>query len=325
MNSKLLKLFLLFAMASSALLSADSARRFSYPTDSSTLMSAEWQRDFVREPIDYNLKGLPKRKIFCFTLLGKIQTLDLRYLQNHSRAQMNFYDWYLGDSPVSYPEQLRRQHLESALGQPEEKQHYVNISDRISYPSDIAEPGIFRAELLANHAPHLGIDEFQTNMAQWEQLERHGLNQSEAKAQKGAYRLVARDIAENLQAEIEFKLNGRVSRTAPKNEAETAFREAAGKRMTDLKKWRDKSPAEVRDNLNAFLNDLSDYYHTAIQWMPFSAINNSILMGHVNVILRHAGLRTIPHDGLDYLALMSHYDVFRGVFKEAVRHENPAN
>jgi hypothetical protein len=57
------------------------------------------------------------------------------------------------------------------------------------------------------------------------------------------------------------------------------------------------------------------YYHSAINWMPFSNINNSILMAQVNSLRRCLGVSPLPHGNLDTFALLTTSDGFLRLFQ----------
>jgi hypothetical protein len=76
-------------------------------------------------------------------------------------------------------------------------------------------------------------------------------------------------------------------------------------------------------SLRNFSNRLARYYHTSINWMPFIGVNNSILMGQVNYVLRYHGLDVIPHSNLDYQAFFTSTNQFQDIFWTAFEKENP--
>jgi hypothetical protein len=319
------RFFLLVLLSSYA--KAGVAPRFFYPTDARVLITVPWQTDFVRYPSVFNPTAFPQKKIFCAEVLKKIVGLDVHYLENHSHAQTEFYKWYLSDSIISYVEQLRAQHLLSALGQKTKPQIYHHISEEFVYQSSSSNPGRFRVELDAGSWMNY---KFSPSYKQWTLLFEQGFSQpgiyfegEKINSDLIVYPVRSRGIDEKFSNQIHLRHSSAMY-VAPLDDSESVYRKASSDRMADLKKWREKTPHEAREALDDLLNELSDYYHTAIQWMPFSMINNSILMGHVNVLLRHFGLNPMPHEDLDELAFLCHYDPFRSVFKHFVYKANPA-
>jgi hypothetical protein len=57
------------------------------------------------------------------------------------------------------------------------------------------------------------------------------------------------------------------------------------------------------------------YYHGGINWMPFSNINNSIFMAHMNSLRRCIGLRPLAHANLDVLGLLASSSGFKRLFQ----------
>jgi hypothetical protein len=72
-------------------------------------------------------------------------------------------------------------------------------------------------------------------------------------------------------------------------------------------------------NLNKSLEALSDYYHTAINGHLHGRVNNSILMGEVNTVLKNLGLKPVAHGQTDIAAISMDYQVFRQYFLNFVR------
>ena len=76
-------------------------------------------------------------------------------------------------------------------------------------------------------------------------------------------------------------------------------------------------------SLGKTLELIADYYQVGINAHIFTSVNNSILMGQINYLLHYIGLRGVPHEHLDYLAMYKLPTDFRNIFIEAVRARNP--
>lgn len=79
-----------------------------------------------------------------------------------------------------------------------------------------------------------------------------------------------------------------------------------------------RSAIELHQNAQEILPLLADYYQIAINTHLFLRGNNSIFMGHVNVILKKIGLKPVNHGNLDYKALVYNSSKFRSEFREHV-------
>lgn len=240
---------------------------------------------------------------------------------------MGFYDWYLGNRSGDFIEMIKAEHRASCLGQ-DGRTPYMRVYEGGGYESSDAHPGTLREELPPT-VPRYTYDKFSLSPEELALVQ--GLGQNWAVAfrdrpsdfRQAKQRIDVRDIPADSRPELTIIFDGRVERGTPTGNHEREFRRAVAARMEDLRGWRERTHSDVVKDLDKFLSDLADYYHTGIHWMPFSMVNNSIFMGQVNVMLRHFGFHTIPHDGLDYLALSTDHAVFRRIFRTAFLNENP--
>ncbi len=344
--------WLLPLLALSNLASANPKLRFRYPSDPFVLVQPEFQKDFVREPRDYGLSSDPRearrsmgdRKMLCPVQLTALnEPLDTRYLENQRDARMSFYEWYVKDAPDnSYEEQLSVEHVKSTVQTflkdkltkkivPE--QTFLRTG-MLQYNSVNTFPGKYRkdvapTDIVIGHQ----LNNFEVTSEQMEKLVLNGFKPVPPAQALGGNGYIAQTTIrvkakgssseEPLTAETLLTANHKAEYHPPVGETEKAFAKATAQRMQDLKEWRNRESREVKADLDHFLNDLSDYYHTAVLWKPFIAVNNSILMGQVNVLLRHFGLNSMPHEFLDNFARMTDYNVFRNLFKDAFFRQNP--
>ena len=64
---------------------------------------------------------------------------------------------------------------------------------------------------------------------------------------------------------------------------------------------------------------VADYYHTVINGHLFSRVNNSLLMGEINIILKRIGLKEVTHGKLDLYAIGIDYPEFRTYFAQFIQ------
>lgn len=313
------------------LAAATPGARFEIPDDMDALFEPKWRRCFVRrlpEAVLFGRQGIP---LHCAEQLTEgAEFLDGRYLLNQADALRFFYGWYLSHSELDFVGMLGMQHRLACLGI-DGKRKYVSLSPSGSlYVSDMAFPGLFREELEARDAHPIDSDYWVLSDAEWKELYalgaselpfvsvspqgRVGLHPAKWKPMiEGIPEgfLVENRLMEDLQAGL------RIFRTAPRERALKAYRKLAARRMEKLKAYRELTHEQALEQLASLLEDLADYYHVAIHWMPFSSVNNSLLMGEVNAILLHLGFQPLLHGRLDYQALAVSGAVFRRVFKGA--------
>ncbi len=328
----MLKCVLVFIIASVSLLQAGVSPRFQYPPLNTLITNLEWQRDFVRKPISFNYLG----KRLCWLLLthsnplqnSRTKFFDSVYLENHSHALMQFYDWYLNQSSSNFISLLKKQHALSCLGKTGDAPYQVIAQSRMgrTYQSSEAYPGQLRWEIPST-IPVIQHDIFLVPQKEMQTLVDTGepwalkfknspFNAKEPLEVKGLEKKFWPIL--EIESDTEVKSNPPVTR-----EHHEAFQKLMMVRMAELQKWAPFTHNEIQPKLDLFLNDLADYYHTAIQWMPFHHINNSLFMGQVNVLLRHVGYRTLAHENMDYLAIASGYQSFRMIFKRFFYAQNP--
>jgi len=292
--------------------------RFTIPDDLDTLFEPAWRRCFVRDvstPVAFGRAGLT---LDCARMMDAGHAfLDGRYLLNQADGMRFFYGWYLTDTELTYDGMLSMQHRLACLGITG-KRVYVSWGGMgNSYTSDTRFPGLYRPEIVEQGYKPIDSDELELTLAEWKELGFDG--------EPSPRTYVPRMIGIRPEHRVSIRVllvDGKPTllRTAPQGEAETAYRDLSRGRMHRLRGLRDWTPVEAEANLEVLLNALADYYHAAINWMPFSSVNNSLFMGHVNVILKHLGLEPLPHGRLDYLALGSSTPRFRRIFRNRYHH-----
>lgn len=319
MPPKVLFLLSLAVLLPAALLRAEPvAARFAYPTASLRLFAPEWRRDFVRAVREVPL--IAGHGTDCPDLLERMALrpeLPENFLLNQADGATHLYRWLRGeeDAGESYERALLRQHALSAVG-PAGNRYYWNNGGAIPYASDTVGPGVFRVDL---PVPSFGGDTFQLSPAELAVLTKHRYVPSSRMLP--AIRGIPK--RQTVPTNAWIAMNGQFSRALPQGRAETAYRAAAVLRAEKLRPWMRLSVEEARPRGDELARDLAEHYYVGIHWMPFDAINNSIFMAQVNVVLRHLGFRTMEHGRLDYFALACPPEVFAKVFTEEFRRENP--
>lgn len=238
--------------------------------------------------------------------------LDGRYLLNQADGMRFFYGWYLGDTELAFDDMLSMHHRLACLGITGNRVYLSWGGMGNSYLSDTRFPGMYREELRAKGQQPIDSDRLDLSPGEWRRL---GFDETPAPRR---FTPILEGIPEAHLGEATIaEADGKrvLLRTAPIGEAEASYRALAGRRMAALRGFRDWTARDVKKNLPLLLDALADYYHAAIHWMPFSSINNSLFMGHVNAILKHLELDPMPHGRLDYLALGSDGVPFRRLFR----------
>lgn len=300
---------------------ADQAR-FHFPKSAAGLFAPPWRRCFVRTVGERTILGVPEA---CAQRLeGGSEHIDPHYLLNQADALRYFYAWYRADAPVAYLEMLAAQHRISCLG-PEGNRTYAATRGVSQYLSDSVFPGRLRTDAKAEGLATVNGDIFNLTEEDWRELADAGFPQARRRREV-AYSpeirgldAVHRPTNQIMRGDGGFQ----IMRQCPEGEAEKAFRVLAETRMGELREFRGWTHDQAVREAGRVVDALADAYHTSIQWMPFSSINNSLLMGQVNVILMHLGFTAMPHGRLDYRALTSSTPVFRKIFRKAFSAANP--
>ena len=290
-------------------------KSFRYPEKDHELFDYEYARDFLRSPDDF-----PDR-------------VDFNYLRNQRDAVNHFIDWFDGNKDQSYVEMLRRSHQLAAVGYSGASVYTIRWNDELLIPS-IAEdgtiqfetfdrhafretqPGLFRSELLDAGIPHPAKDLFELTEDEFHGLSALGDSSFGAELEwcrtaerasrgigsTGKYLKHFHEVGARL--EVTITESGDLVCHNPTGHDYQVMRELCETWISRIKRdWHSKSSVKMIDYITS-------YYHAAINWMPFSNINNSILMAQMNSLRRRLGVDPLAHNNLDTLALLTDQNGF---------------
>jgi hypothetical protein len=88
------------------------------------------------------------------------------------------------------------------------------------------------------------------------------------------------------------------------------------KKMAEIIKQKENGTAE----LEKLLLNLAIYYQMFLVLMPFAHINNSIVFGQINVILKYWGYNGVPHGWIDSPAMLMSSKNFVPLFCQHIRY-----
>jgi hypothetical protein len=311
--------------------------RFVYPGEDEKFLASELKYDFLR------------------SRAGSPDLFDEKYLLNQ-RDAANFFLSSVNDSLLNYKNILKIQHRLCALGLDGRRAYSISINSRewsvpslqrgrVVYSDPLkmgffreVYPGILRSELKAIGVPHVSRDGITLDLSDYELI--NGLNVPEAviacfSLANGRQQFVS-NIEKNFCVEItdsglisrptlvrikvDLGEEGLLWRNAPTDAAFTACLLEAGQRLRRITSTlvNFHQMDSQRKKFVSFIESIADYYHCAINLMPFSSINNSIIFSHINCFLRSAGWTGIPHGHLDSVALVSSEANFRTAFTRYV-------
>ncbi len=292
-------------------------KRFSYPTSAAALRAPRWCKDFLRYPVhDASL---------C----------DSNYLLNQADASGLFYDWFVGGMLTSYIHMICQQHTVACTGSSGSRPYTLRSRDG-EYRVRKTWPGVLRRQLTLDRIVHPSVDVIRLSANELKTLFAAEDRVLETVSDSGVVKLHSshgivgsipikleiRGIPDEAQPKTRFYANGFFARLAPFGESERAFALRTENCMRELGNL---TALGCLPNVSAkakILQSLAIFYHTAVHWMPFAHVNNSLLMGQVNVILRHCGSNSVPHRNHDAIALVSSTEAFTRYFVDYIRHSS---
>jgi hypothetical protein len=293
---------------------------FAYPEPCTDVSVWEYAGDFLRDPLTAG------------------QRCDPRYLLNQRVAANYFLDWIRGrGGHLTFEQFLRAQHRIASLGLEGNRPYRIPVdydawlepelrSNVVFYHAPLGSsqfretfPGVFRSELEIRAIQHPATDILSVSRSDHEWLSAccasspiNALSWRDGKlAQDGGLPSnVALGIRFSLQLpgapppitlQISLRADGTLQRRAPVGDLRTLlFRRC--EYLADLLKreFSNSTVGRSRFILVALL-----YYHSCINLMPFSNINNSLFMGHLNACLRCAGQEGLAHANWDTFAMIT--------------------
>ena len=293
---------------------------FRYPEDDNILLDREFSGDFLREPDDF------------------WQNVDFNYIRNQRDAANHFLAWFHNDIEESFADMVRKCHRFAAVGHSGSSTYAIRWGSALLIPS-IAEdgsvrfqttchdafrethPGVFRSELLNTGVAHPAVDAFDLTKAEFDILAALGKESfgtelewcyqtgkaKRATRASGSYSKTL-DVM-NIQLDIGVCESGQLLYPNPTGLMFDKMNEYCELRIQNVREsWLDSSIERLSDLIAL-------YYHAGINWMPFSNINNSIFMAHMNSLRRCIGLRPLAHANFDVLGLLASSNGFKRLLK----------
>jgi hypothetical protein len=296
-------------------------RSFRYPEIDHELLDREYVRDFLRDPDDF-----PDR-------------VDFNYLRNQRDSANHFLDWFDGTCQGSFVEMLSKCHEHASFGRSKSSVYTINWTNTILIPflsmegtiqfktSDSGafretHPGVFRSELVDRGIQHPTVDIFELTREEFDVLAALGEQSfgadlewcsatskaSRRTSSSGCYRIGLEGTKDKL--EVIITETGHLERHNPSGHVYEKMKALCEARISQIREhWYSKSP-------HSLSTLIAQYYHTAINWMPFSNINNSILMAHMNSLRRCLGIEPLAHRNLDTYALLTSSSGFSCIINE---------
>jgi hypothetical protein len=293
---------------------------FRYPENDHQLLDREFSSDFLRNPDDF-----PER-------------VDFNYLRNQRDAANHFLAWFYKDEEGSFADMMRKCHRLAAVGHSGSSVYAIRWESDLLIPSIAKDgrvhfettcgdafrethPGVFRSELVNGGVSHPAVDVFDLTREEFDILAALGEESfgtelewcyqtgktKRAKRASGSYAktLGGRDM----QLHVVVCESGQLMCYNPIGIDYAKMKDYCEIRIKNLKEaWLDSSMERLFELIVL-------YYHGGINWMPFSNINNSIFMAHMNSLRRCIGLRPLAHANLDVLGLLASSSGFKRFFQ----------
>ena len=285
-----------------------------------------WAKDFLRDPSDFPYN------------------VDSKYLSNQKSAAQFFLRWFTKDSSTSYEVMLRSAHRIAACGPKGGCYYWIptaggqclvphprSTDQHIIYESPVpgwvreTYPGAMRSDLEENGIEHptedvvFLTDQHLTTLASARArsiavlpVEYLAMSDDAAGVHNGLFHigLMGCDICLPVVRHSKHQF----SRRAPVGECKARLLQICSQQIQECR------ALFMSNKLRELIRHLIAYYHTALNLMPFANINNSLLMGQINAVMRLAAFPCVPHASLDSFALVCSYDSFA----EVVRACNPS-
>ncbi|MBI1861336.1 MAG: hypothetical protein HYR96_10505 [Deltaproteobacteria bacterium] len=253
-----------------------------------------WERFFVR-----TVSQLPQAK----------------YIENQIDGFLYFSNWFEQTGRDSYSGALREQHRLAAVGASGNNSYKKydfdtasNHPDRMRHDASMPEKDRFAEDSFEVSPDIQQIIALLNPVGRQFEMIKKGSGACE-------FKTPIRGIPEEYWPTNTLDL-GTISHQASKPEYLVKYIERLDILM---EKMRNRPPVEIKKGTREYLDligELSDFYHTAINAMPFSGINNSLFMAEVNYILYRHGLAPVEHGWLDLYAFILPPESFRALFQK---------
>lgn len=290
-------------------------KTFRYPERDDLLLDCEYVGDFLRDPNDF-----PDR-------------VEFNYLRNQRDAANHFLDWFQSIDGRTYSEMLRQCHQLAAVGSSGSSVYAIRWRTNLLIPSvgdngivqfetkdrdafRETHPGVFRSELADAGIPHPAKDLFELSFEEFTLLSALGDDSfgpglewcrdagraSRSAESTGIYQI--HFPGTEIKLEVIITDSGDLECRNPLGQTYEQMRELCDAQMSRIRRcWGSERSDTIADSIFR-------YYHSAINWMPFSNINNSILMAQMNSLRRCLGVSPLSHCNLDTFALLTNSNGF---------------
>ena len=286
-----------------------------YPVVKEELIKPYWSKDFLRHD--------PHKDCVEY---------DYIYLLNQAEAHNYFYNWFRKTDNVSFVDMLKNQHrfacLSEKLNRPYRIKGYFRSKEHGSNNWDERDsfPGKLRHELKMDRVSHPAIDLLRLNKDEFKYIknekffndlycvDKNNLDFKKTNINYGPYYIQCKieALGKHWVHNFKYYKNGYFKINHPIKEEYMVCMKHVSKIMSKL-----ISINQTNDK-TLLIELLGEYYHNAINWMPFPHVNNSLFMGQINALLRHNKLSSVPHSKLDVYALLTSTRNFVPIFKEYV-------
>lgn len=287
--------------------------------------------------IEQGLSGFPFHDFVRVAKKGHAPRVDPCYLLNQAEGANFFLQWFSTSHDINFESMLLEHHRIACLGLAGNRPYRIpNPRGKWLEPIDVSReriryettncyywretfPGQFRWELEAKGLEHPSTDLLRLNRSQFRELRDAGEDSvaanmdwpAEARRPRppdpiDGWRFHCKTSCRHPVATIvSYTPNHYFHRSAPREDQ-------AAQLLAHV--------SELMDRLKAMSNSdwqshgllvLADYYHSAINLMPFANVNNSIFMAHVNAILRGNGHHGLQHANFDSAAMLSSAPTFQ--------------
>lgn len=255
---------------------------------------------------------------------------SINYIRNVTQAVFapgGFRSWLKGESPLSFADFLRQQHVDVVYGRSLFLQNwYFPYLVTAANVKDMVQPGLLRSD-----------SKYKRNeLAEFIMLQKNNfdmlLSDKEIDALMAApvgQRTRIDGIPEAAQTvNLGFFKPGDLFMGEKIAHAALAHRYADAKyipiyiarmEMTMLAIRKLYFEPRTPENTLAIVKLLAHYHQLFINALPFGRVNNSIAMGHINYLLIELGLNPVTHGDLDFVALVVSSARYENIFIEWVR------
>lgn len=266
------------------------------------------------------------RNFLRFDPKEQITEYDDNYILNQMEA-CNYFNEWLKNKDCPFLEMLRKQHAIAALGNDGERTYkikgYFCSLETGSNNWDLRDhyAGQTRSDLEAKKIDHPAADLLRIPPKDYDSYQNEDFWQiifnpeTKKVGVKKAVTLTA--VVENSGLRYEhqfvFRANKYFYIKHPKGENYCKLAHHVSALMELI------SENVANRQTENILDVLAAYYQLFIVWMPFAHVNNSLVWGQINTILKASGMSAVPHGMLDQYAMLLSSNTFKHKFIDHVK------